>query len=180
MAVLIAYGEVARYPQAVTISVTAMADDSDGLTTLSLGALALAKPWEETRQIRVTNHGDAAAQFALSVEETVTETGFGIELPVKQVTVAAKSQALVPVRFHADPAQFDRTGDPLTPAKLNDRARSWVYEVSGKIVLSNDAGKLRVPYHALVRAAATHKTAVSRVSLPARDLVTLELSLIHI
>ena len=163
--------------QAVTISVTAMADDSDGLTTLSLGALALAKPWEETRQIRVTNHGDAAAQFALSVEETVTETGFGIELPVKQVTVAAQSQALVPVRFHADPAQFDRTGDPLTPAKLNDRARSWVYEVSGKIVLSNDAGKLRVPYHALVRAAATHKTAVSRVGLPARDLVTLELPL---
>ncbi|GIT12872.1 MAG: hypothetical protein CM1200mP34_2780 [Verrucomicrobiales bacterium] len=52
----------------------------------------------------------------------------------------------MPVRFHADPAQFDRTGDPLTPAKLNDRARSWVYEVSGKIVLSNDAGKLRVPY----------------------------------
>jgi hypothetical protein len=163
--------------QAVTISVTAMADDSDGLTTLSLGALALAKPWEETRQIRVTNHGDAAAQFALSVEETVTEAGFGIELPVKQITVAAQSQALVPVRFHADPAQFDRTGDPLTPAKLNDRARSWVYEVSGKIVLSNDAGKLRVPYHALVRAAATHKTAVSRVSLPARDLVTLELPL---
>ena len=163
--------------QAVTISVTAMADDSDGLTTLSLGALALAKPWEETRQIRVTNHGDAAAQFALSVEETVTETGFGIELPVKQVTVAAQSQALVPLRFHADPAQFDRTGDPLTPAKLNDRARSWVYEVSGKIVLSNDAGKLRVPYHALVRAAATHKTAVSRVGLPARDLVTLELPL---
>ena len=163
--------------QAVTISVTAMADDSDGLTTLSLGALALAKPWEETRQIRVTNHGNEAAQFALSVEETVTETGFGIELPVKQVTVAAQSQAIVPVRFHADPAQFDRTGDPLTPAKLNDRARSWVYEVSGKIVLSNDAGKLRVPYHALVRAAATHKTAVSRVSLPARDLVTLELPL---
>ena len=163
--------------QAVTISVTAMADDSDGLTTLSLGALALAKPWEETRQIRVTNHGNAAAQFALSVEETVTETGFGIELPVKQVTVAAQSQAIVPVRFHADPAQFDRTGDPLTPAKLNDRARSWVYEVSGKIVLSNDAGKLRVPYHALVRAAATHKTAVSRVGLPARDLVTLELPL---
>ena len=163
--------------QAVTISVTAMADDSDGLTTLSLGALALAKPWEETRKIRVTNHGDAAAQFALSVEETVTETGFGIELPVKQVTVAAQSQAIVPVRFHADPAQFDRTGDPLTPAKLNDRARSWVYEVSGKIVLSNDAGKLRVPYHALVRAAATHKTAVSRVGLPARDLVTLELPL---
>ncbi|MDP6678719.1 MAG: S8 family serine peptidase [Verrucomicrobiota bacterium] len=163
--------------QAVTISVTAMADDSDGLTTLSLGALALAKPWEETRQIRVTNHGDAAAQFALSIEETVTETGFGVELPVKQVTVAAQSQALVPVRFHADPAQFDRTGDPLTPAKLNDRARSWVYEVSGKIVLSNDAAKLRVPYHALVRAAATRKTAVSRVSLPARDLVTLELPL---
>ena len=151
--------------------------DPTGLTTLSLGALAVAKPWEETRQIRVTNHGDAEAKFDLSVEETVTETGFGIELPVKKITVAAQSHELVPVRFHADPAQFDRTGDPLTPAKLNDRARSWVYEVSGKIVLANDTEKLRVPYHALVRAAATKHTTESRIALPNRNLVSLELSL---
>ena len=166
--------DVAR---AVTTPVTIMAEGNDGLTTLSLGALALAKPWEETRQIRVTNHGDSEAQFALSIEETVTETGFGVELPVKQVTVAAGSHELVPVRFHADPAQFDRTGDPLTPAKLNDRARSWIYEVSGKVVLANDNGKLRVPYHAVVRAAADRKSTLSRLGLPARDLVTLELPL---
>jgi subtilisin family serine protease len=166
--------DVAR---AVTTTVTAMAEGDDGLTTLSLGALALAKPWEETRQIRVTNHGDAEAKFDLSVEETVMETGFGIELPVKKITVAAQSHELVPVRFHADPAQFDRTGDPLTPAKLNDRARSWVYEVSGKIVLANDTEKLRVPYHALVRAAATKHTTESRIALPNRNLVSLELSL---
>ena len=166
--------DVAR---AVTTTVTAMAEGDDGLTTLSLGALALAKPWEETRQIRVTNHGDAEAKFDLSVEETVTEAGFGIELPVKKITVAAQSHELVPVRFHADPAQFDRTGDPLTPAKLNDRARSWVYEVSGKIVLANDTEKLRVPYHALVRAAATKHTTESRIALPNRNLVSLELSL---
>ena len=163
--------------QAVNTTVTAMAEGTDGLTTLSLGALALAKPWEETRQIRVTNHGDSEAKFDLSVEETVTETGFGIELPVKKITVAAQSHQLVPVRFHADPAQFDRTGDPLTPAKLNDRARSWVYEVSGKIVLTNDSEKLRVPYHALVRAAATKHTTMTRIGLPAGNLVSLELSL---
>ena len=163
--------------QAVTTTVTAMAEGTDGLTTLSLGALTLAKSWEETRQIRVTNHGNAEAKFDLSVEETVTEAGFGIELSEMEIALPAKSQKLVPVRFHADPAQFDRTGDPLTPAKLNDRARSWVYEVSGKIVLANDAEKLRVPYHALVRAAATKHTTVSRIALPARNLVSLELSL---
>ncbi len=162
---------------AVTTTVTAMADGTDGLTTLSLGALALAQPWEETRQIRVTNHGDSAAEFTLSVEETVTETGFGIELPVKQITVAANSHELVSVRFHADPAQFDRTGDPLTPPLLNGRARSWVYEISGKIALANDTEKLRVPYHALVRSAATKHTTVARIGLPARNLVSLELSL---
>ena len=166
--------DVAR---AVTTTVTAMAEGDDGLTTLSLGALALAEPWEETRQIRVTNHGDSEAKFALSVEETVTETGFGIELPVDKITVAAQSHQLVPVRFYADPAQFDRTGDPLTPSFLNGRARSWVYEVSGKIVLTNDSEKLRVPYHALVRAAATKHTTVSRIALPNRNLVSLELSL---
>ncbi len=163
--------------QAITTSVTAMADDSDGLTTLSLGALALAKPWEETRQIRVTNHGDSAAQFALSIEETVTEAGFEIELPMNQVTLAAQSHELVPVRFYAEPAKFDRTGDPLTPAKLNDRARSWVYEVSGKVVLSNETKTLCVPYHAVVRAAATKKSTVTRVGLSTHDLVTLELPL---
>ena len=163
--------------QAVTTTVTAMAERTDGLTTLSLGALALAKPWEETRQIRVTNHGDSEAKFDLSIEETVTENGFGIELPEKEFTIPAKSQKLVPVRFSADPAQFDRTGDPLTPSLLNDRARSWVYEVSGKIVLTNDAEKLRVPYHALVRAAAARKTTVTRIALPAWNLVSLELPL---
>jgi subtilisin family serine protease len=166
--------DVAR---AVTTTVTAMAEGDDGLTTLSLGALALAKPWEEMRQIRVTNHGDSEAEFNLSIEETVTENGFGIELPVEKITVAAQSHQLVPVRFHADPVQFDRTGDPLTPAKLNDRARSWVYEVSGKIVLANNTDKLRVPYHALVRAAATKHTTVAQIGLPARNLVSLELSL---
>jgi len=163
--------------QAVTTTVTAMAEGTDGLTTLSLGALALAEPWEETRQIRVTNHGDSKAKFDLSVEVTVTETGFGIELPMKTITVSAKSHELVPVRFHADPAQFDRTGDPLTPSQLNDRARSWVYEISGKIVVANDNEKLRVPYHALVRAAATKRSTVTRIGLPAVNLVSLELSL---
>ena len=163
--------------QAVNTTVTAQAEDSEGLTTLSLGTLALAKPWEKTRQIRLTNHGDSEAKFDLSVEKTVTENGFGIELPVKKITVATKSHELVPVRFTADPAQFNRTGDPLTPSLLNDRARSWVYEVSGKIVLSNDTEKLRVPYHALVRAASTKKTTVTRIGLPAWNLVSLELSL---
>ena len=161
--------------KAVKTTATAIAESNDGLTTLSLGSLALADLWEETRQIRLTNYGDSSARFALSIEETVTETGFGIELPVKQVTVASGSHELVPVRFHADPAKFDRTGDPLTPAKLNDRARSWLYEVSGKIVLASEAEKLRVPYYAVVRSAATRKSAVTQVSLPAHDLVTLEL-----
>ena len=52
-----------------------------------------------------------------------------------------------------------------------------MYEVSGKIVLANDTDKLRVPYHALVRAAATKHTTVTRIALPARNLVSLELSL---
>ena len=163
--------------QAVNTTVTAQAEDSKGLTTLSLGALALVKPWDETRQIRVTNHGNSEVKFDLSVEETVEETGFDIRLPVNKITIAAKSHELVPVRFSADPAQFDRTGDPLTPSLLNDRARSWVYEVSGKIVLTNDAEKLRVPYHALVRAAAARKTTVTRIALPAWNLVSLELPL---
>ena len=163
--------------QAVNTTVTAQAEDSEGLTTLSLGSLALAKPWEETRQIRVTNHGDSEVKFDLSVEETVTENGFDIGLPVNKITIAPKSHELVPVRFSADPAQFDRTGDPLTPSLLNDRARSWVYEVSGKIVLTNNAEKLRLPYHALVRAAAARKTTVTRIALPAWNLVSLELPL---
>ncbi len=52
-----------------------------------------------------------------------------------------------------------------------------MYEVSGKIVLTNDAEKLRVPYHALVRAAAARKTTVTRIALPAWNLVSLELPL---
>ena len=95
--------------QAVTTTVTAMAEGTDGLTTLSLGALALAKPWEETRQIRVTNHGDSPAKFALSIEETVTETGFGIDLPKYN---GDDSWTLpVPARFVIDSGGIIRVAD---------------------------------------------------------------------
>ena len=164
--------------QAVETTVTAMAEDSDGLTTLSLGDLPLSVPWEHARQIRVTNHGDSAVVFELSVEETVTEPGFSIALPEdRTVRVPANSHRLVPITFRADPAKFDRSGDPLTPEKINGRARSWIYEVSGKIRLDGDDRTLRVPYHGLVRAAAKKKATVTKLGLPENDTVTLDLPL---
>ena len=106
--------------QAVKTTVTAMAEGTDGLTTLSLGDLAFSTPWKSTRQIRVTNHGKAAVSFELSVEETVTEPGFTIELPEeKTIQVPANDHRLVTVTFKANPKQFDRSGDPLTPEKIN-------------------------------------------------------------
>ena len=123
-----------------------MAEGTDGLTTLSLGDLAFSTPWESARQIRVTNHGKAAVSFELSVEETVTEPGFTIELPEERtIQVPANDHRLVTVTFKANPKQFDRSGDPLTPEKINGRARSWVYEVSGKIRFDGDDRTLRVP-----------------------------------
>ena len=164
--------------QAVETTVTGAAENSGGLTTLSLGNLALSVPWESTRQIRVTNHGQTAVAFELSVEETVTEPGFTIELPEDRlIQVAANTHRLVPVTFKADPRKFDRSGDPLTPEKINGRDRSWIYEVSGKIRLDGDDRTLRVPYHALVRAASKKKVTASKLGLPEEDTVTFTLPL---
>ncbi|HBT21082.1 MAG TPA: hypothetical protein DEA68_00495 [Verrucomicrobiales bacterium] len=164
--------------QAVNTPVTAMAEGTDGLTTLSLGDLAFSTPWESTRQIRVTNHGKAAVSFELSVEETVTEPGFTIELPEERtIQVPANDHRLVTVTFKANPKQFDRSGDPLTPEKINGRARSWVYEVSGKIRFDGDDRTLRVPYHAVVRAASKKRATVRKIGLPEEDSVELSLSL---
>ena len=164
--------------QAVKTTVTAMAEGTDGLTTLSLGDLAFSTPWESSRQIRVTNHGKAEVSFEMSVEATVTEPGFSIELPEERtIHVSANDHRLVTVTFKANPKQFDRSGDPLTPEKINGRYRSWVYEVSGKIRFDGDDRTLRVPYHAVVRAASKKRATVRKIGLPEEESVELSLPL---
>ena len=164
--------------KAVKTSVTIMAEDSDGLTTLSLGSLALSRPTTITKNIRITNHRNTSVLYKMAVEETVQESGFSVLLPLDQtVLVQANSHKIVQVSFHADPAQFDRIGDTITPNTINGRARSWVYEVSGKIRFNEEGNTLRIPYHAIVRSAAEKKTTVKKIGLPNQDTVAFTLPL---
>ncbi len=162
--------------QAVETDVTIMAEDSDGLTTLSLGALSLSKPIKITKKIKITNHSNAPLSFEMEVEETIEEAGFSVALPLdRSVQVEANSHKLISITFHANPAQFDRIGDTITPNTINGRARSWIYEVSGKIRFNGEDHTLRLPYHALLRSAAEKKTTVSQIGLPDQDTVTFSL-----
>ncbi len=164
--------------KAVETFVTIMAEGSDGLTTLSLGSLALSKPTTIKKNIRITNHKNTPVLYEMAVEETVQESGFAILLPLnKTVQVPANSHKLVQVSFHADPSQFDRIGDSITPNTINGRARSWVYEVSGKIRFNGEGNTLRLPYHAIVRSAAEKKTTVKKIGLPHQDTVAFTLPL---
>ena len=164
--------------QAVETDVTIMAEDSDGLTTLSLGALSLSKPINITKIIKITNHSNAPVSFEMEVEETIGEGGFSVTLPIdRSVQVEANSHKLITIIFHANPNQFDRIGDTITPNTINGRARSWLYEVSGKIRFNGEKNTLRVPYHAIVRAAAEKKTAVNEIGLPNQNIVPFSIPL---
>ena len=164
--------------QAVNTYVTVMAEGSDGLTTLSLGALAISEPFKITKEIRITNHSDSPVSFEMDVEQTVKETGFSVVIPQdRSVSIQANSHKLIKVSFHADPTQFDRIGDSITPNTINGRVRSWIYEASGKIRFNGEGHTLRIPYHAVVRSAAEKKTTINKIGLPNKDSVILNLPL---
>jgi subtilisin family serine protease len=60
---------------AARVVVTAKAENSGGLVSLSLGALVLTNTYTTVRNIVLTNHGTTAMSYSVAVSNTVSENG---------------------------------------------------------------------------------------------------------
>ncbi|MHC1767988.1 MAG: S8 family serine peptidase [Verrucomicrobiia bacterium] len=154
--------------------VTASAAGTDGQVGLSFGSLVLSAPHQETRNIRITNHGQEAAMFDLTVTQSVAQAGVRIEVLTNAVTVPAHGSAEVPVELRADPAAFDLQPDATTEAAMGAGTplpRHFLYEASGQVWMTASNASLHLPFYANLRAASDYHRGSPTITLPASDSI---------
>ena len=151
---------------AAKVIVTAKAENSGGLVSLSFGALVLTNTYTESHNIILSNHSASAVSYSVVVSNTVGENGVTLTTGMTNVTVPANGSALVPVQFTADPLQFDRTADPTTTNLVGTRTRYVLYETSGEIWFQNTNLSVHVPYYANVRAASAFLAGLKSRTVP--------------
>ncbi len=155
---------------AARLRVTAGAENAKGRVGVSFGALTLAAPYEDTRAIRLTNHGNAAITFQIAVSNSVTQSGLEFRTLAETVTVPAHGSASVGLRLIANPEEFELFPDDTTPATIgagNLLPRHFLYEASGQIVFTNGPDTLHLPFYANARAASDFKAETTHITLSA-------------
>ena len=156
---------------AARATVTAKAENSGGLVTLSFGSLVLTNIYSQTNNVILTNHSALAVSYTVGVSNTVSENGVTVTSLVSSVTVPANGSLLVPVRFTADPSLFDRTTDPTTTNVIGTTSRQSLYETSGQVWFKNADLSIHLPYYANVRAGATISAGATTLAVPITNRV---------
>jgi subtilisin family serine protease len=152
------------------------ADTGEGDISLSFGAVELAVPYSKVRTLRVVNHGGSPVTFAVSVSNTVVDTGVTLTPLKPTVTVPANGSATFDVRLDADPAQFTHVQDLTSPAEEGGVPRPQLPESSGEVWLTGGAVPIHVPWHIIARSASQFTATVAGFGVPAGDSVSLTLA----
>jgi subtilisin family serine protease len=154
--------------------VTAAAFQAPGQVGLSFGALALSVPFEAIRMVRLTNHGDAPAFYAVALSNSILQPGLSFRPLTNAVTVPAHGAALVGLQLVADPAQFVSTPDPTTEAAIGAGTvlpRHFLFEASGQLWFRGadgaDGVDLHVPFYVNARPASDFLASSSDVVIAA-------------
>jgi subtilisin family serine protease len=144
-----------RVNLAAKTEITASADDSGGLVSLSFGDLQLTNILQTQRLVRIKNHGSNEVVCSVSVSNTISQAGFVLVPATNQVTVPAHGSATVAFDLTADPALFNLKTDILTPAAINGEPRQFLYEASGELFFHSESDTIHLPYYATLRQASS-------------------------
>jgi len=162
---------------AAQTSVTAAAENAPGQVGLSFGALILAAPYEATRGIRLSNHGNAAVTFQIAFSNSVKQAGVEFQPLTNSVMVPANGSAEVPVRLSANPASFELQPDATTEDTIGAGTplpRHFLYEASGQVWFISSSETIHVPIYANVRAASDFQCEAPTITLPASESTVLK------
>ncbi|HOD22377.1 MAG TPA: S8 family serine peptidase [Polyangiaceae bacterium] len=151
-----------RVDDAARQTVTVAAAEPPGAVSLSFGTILTAQTVTTQQDLVISNHGLAPRVFDLSAAPTYPLEGASISVSPSTVTVDPQATATVTVSLTLDPDKLPiEAPDPHTPATLSmgneSYPRHFITEFGGSIVLSDQENpSLRVPFHAIVRAADRH------------------------
>lgn len=140
---------------AVTSKVTVKVDGNSGDTAISFGALVAAAPMTSSASATVENRGATPLVFALSTEAIDALPGVDVTVTPSSLTLAAGNSATFEVTLAFDPVALGAPApDALTPTTQFDFTRHYLNEAMGHVRLDAAETTLRLPYYAVLRAAA--------------------------
>jgi subtilisin family serine protease len=130
--------------QASRAQVLAFADGAEGRVAVSFGSWIVTGTREETRLVRLVNHGERDVTFRVAFSNSVEQAGVTF-IPVDSVvTVPARGTAVTGVRLVANPEAFDPRPDSTTAAVIGSGSplpRHFLHEASGQLwFLGSGAG----------------------------------------
>jgi len=152
-----------RVDSAAARDVIVSAAQPDGGVSVSFGSVVTFEPASKSKDVVVTNLGGVDKTFELSIAPTAPLAGTEVTVLPSSITVPAGEETTVTVTLDVNPAELPlEEPDPFTPSHLTmwggeTYARHFTTEVGGHVVLSESGSdpstSLRLPYHAMVRAA---------------------------
>ncbi|MEQ9323264.1 MAG: S8 family serine peptidase [Polyangiaceae bacterium] len=167
-------------PAAVSGGVTAIANRDDGAVAISFGAVVVDEPWAGTEEVVVTNDSAVAVDYGVSAVQVLPLPGVTASASPASLSLEPGASGTVTLTLSVDPHELGAPGpDAGTPTTQFDLPRHWLDEAEGYLLLDDaaEARSLRLPFHAVVRAAA-RRTAVDAVGCAdgeSLDTLTIEL-----
>ncbi len=152
--------------KAATTLVTARADTTNGIVSLSWGFQAVRQQTRLTNRIRLDNFGGTGVTFQAVVSNTAPQPGVVLSVLSNNIIVPAGGSVTVPVVLDIDPEGVRRAPDPTSEPTLNDRTRFTLPEASGQVWFTSGNSAIHVPWHVIVRATATWDVLALAVGLP--------------
>jgi subtilisin family serine protease len=145
---------------------TARAEGTNGQVSLSFGFRTVRQQTRLTNRIRLHNFGGVGVTFQASVSNTVPQTGVKLSVLTNNIIVPAGGSVLVTTVLDIDPAGIATTGDDTSERTLNDRTRFSLPEASGQVWFTAANARIHLPWHVVVRAAATFDVLALAIGLP--------------
>lgn len=152
--------------KAATTLVTARADTTNGIVSLSWGFQAVRQQTRLTNRIRFDNFGGTGVTFQVAVSNTVFQPGVVLTVLSNDIIVPAGGAVTVPVVLDIDPDGVRRAPDPTSEPTLNERTRFTLPEASGQVWFTSENSAIHVPWHVIVRATATWDVLALAIGLP--------------
>lgn len=143
---------------AVEHSVTAALKDNPAIVSLSFGTVVTSSHYSKTLAFEVKNHGKQRRSLSLSVEPSYEMTGAELKLSESLITLEAGQTKTVSATLVVEPDKLpEEVPDPHTPDKITvstyEFDRYFVNEFAGVVRIDDEQTQVRLPFHAVVRAA---------------------------
>ena len=168
-------GRVQMVPALETL-LTVTTQSSGGEVAMTFGSLRMSQPDSQIRELRVVHRGPDTVSIRIAVTQDFGTPGIALVPLTESLELGPHESRTVTMRLDVTPQDLPLPMDPSGPLLVGGRPRLVCGEAGGRVELDTGNGILRVPWHAMVQATASHRSTTRTVGLPPTAAVTVPLA----